>query len=348
MFRRLFAALLILAAIFCCLAALWPQLFGLQRAEIVAQVVSLRGLSAVVAVILIVVLLILAVVARPTRGVVTSLVLVLVCFGLGTAAVLGTRGIDSATPLAAATPLPDAESDEITVLSWNTLGDATGVDAITGLALSTDADIIALPETTLETATAVAAAISASGKAMTVTTIAFDTVSKARSTSVIVADSLGEYVRDESAGNTLVLPTVVLRPADGSGPSIVAVHAVAPIRGYMQAWRSDLAWIAGLCADDNVIMAGDFNATVDNMAGLGTDLSDGIGVMGACRDAALEAGRAGLGTWPTSMPAIVGAPIDHVLSSTHWETASFRVIETLDTSGSDHRPVVASIRPAGG
>jgi endonuclease/exonuclease/phosphatase (EEP) superfamily protein YafD len=115
----------------------------------------------------------------------------------------------------------------------------------------------------------------------------------------------------------------------------------------MQAWRSDLAWIAGLCTSGDVIMAGDFNATVDNMSGLGTDLPRGIGVLGTCRDAALEAGRAGLGTWPTSMPAILGAPIDHVLAGGDWETSSFRVIESLDTSGSDHRPVVATLRPAG-
>jgi endonuclease/exonuclease/phosphatase (EEP) superfamily protein YafD len=345
MFRRLFAALLILAAIFCCLAALWPQLFGLQRAEIVAQVVSLRGLSAAVALVLIVLLLVVAILIRPSRGVVTSLVLVLVLFGLGTAAVLGTRGVESATTAAEATPLPDEEADELTVLSWNTLGDATGAEAIIDLALSSDADIITLPETTIETATAVAAALSASGKAMTSTTVAFDTVSKARSTSVIVADALGEYVRDDAAGNTLVLPTVVLRPADGRGPSIIAVHAVAPVKGYMQAWRSDLSWIAGLCTEGNVIMAGDFNATVDNMAGLGNDLDDGIAVMGGCRDAALDADSAGLGTWPTTLPAIVGAPIDHVMASTHWETTSFRVIETLDTSGSDHRPVLATVRP---
>lgn len=347
MIRRLLAALLVLAAILCGLVALWPQLFGLQRSEVVAQVVSMRGLSAAIAASLILLLLITALIFRSTRGTAASLVLVLLCFGLGTAAVLGTRGITAATAPADATPSPDAGADEITVLAWNTLGDATGAAAIIELALTTDADIITLPETTAETATAVADAITASGKVMTATTIAFDTVSKARSTSVIVAASLGDYVVDGTAGNTLVLPTVVLRPAAGDGPRIVSVHTVAPIPGYMQAWRSDLAWLAGVCTSGDVIMAGDFNATIDNMSGLGTDLPRGIGVLGTCRDAALEAGRAGLGTWPTSMPAIVGAPIDHVLAGGNWETSSFRVIESLDASGSDHRPVVATLSPAG-
>jgi len=45
---------------------------------------------------------------------------------------------------------------------------------------------------------------------------------------------------------------------------------------------------------------------------------------------------------------VLGAPIDHVLATRAWQPIGFRVIESRDGAGSDHRPVVAQLRPAGG
>ena len=42
------------------------------------------------------------------------------------------------------------------------------------------------------------------------------------------------------------------------------------------------------------------------------------------------------------------AAIDHVLATDAWEVVGFRVIESLDDEGSDHRPIVAQLRPASG
>ena len=61
----------------------------------------------------------------------------------------------------------------------------------------------------------------------------------------------------------------------------------------MQHWRDDLQWLADQCVDANVIMAGDFNATVDHMGGLGVD----GGTLGRCHDAAIETGNGAVGTW---------------------------------------------------
>ena len=83
----------------------------------------------------------------------------------------------------------------------------------------------------------------------------------------------------------------------------------------MQHWRDDLQWLADQCADDNVIMAGDFNATIDHMAELGVD----GGTLGRCRDGAVATGNGGVGTWPTQIPALAGAPIDHVMASSQLE-----------------------------
>ena len=58
-----------------------------------------------------------------------------------------------------------------------------------------------------------------------------------------------------------------------------------------------------------MILAGDFNATLDHMAGLGVDGGDAR--RAATTPRARPATRA-VGTWPTALPALLGAPIDHV------------------------------------
>ena len=200
-----------------------------------------------------------------------------------------------------------------------------------------------LPETTRETADLVAGIMAAAGKPMQVWTIAYDQISKARSTSLLVSTDLGRYQLDATKGNSAVLPTVVVTPVDGSGPTIASVHLVAPIPGEMDNWRSDLDWIASACSDKNMIIAGDFNATLDHFESLG---NGGDAVLGDCIDAAEASGNAAVGTWPTSLPALLASPIDHVMHTSNWRVSGMRVIESVDKSGSDHRPVLAELAPA--
>ena len=128
--------------------------------------------------------------------------------------------------------------------------------------------------------------------------------------------------------------------ADPEHP-VVAAHAVAPRPSYMQDWRDDLQWLADQCVDANVIMAGDFNATVDHMAGLGV----GGRTLGLCDDAAIATGNGAIGTWSAEMPSVLGAPIDHVMTSTHWEATGSLVLRSTDGSGSDHRPLIVQLEP---
>ncbi|TFD26888.1 endonuclease/exonuclease/phosphatase family protein [Cryobacterium cryoconiti] len=343
MLNRLLSTLFLGASAAVLLALGWPQLVGLQNTWVAAHAVSLRGVAVVVAIALIAVLLLLVALFRPLRPVAGGLVVLLLLFGAGNAAVLMVRGVGEpvGTPAAAET------TDAVTVLSWNTLGDEPGADAIARLALDQNADVITLPETTEATGEAVAEAMREGGRPMWVHTLAFDQISKARSTTLLISPELGDYTVSNEAGsgppgNTNVLPTVVATPVDGTGPTIIAVHAVAPIRFEMSNWRSDLDWLAEQCTGDDVIMAGDFNATLDHLSGRETSAG---AVLGDCRDAALATGSGAVGTWPTFAPALLGSPIDHVLATPNWQVQSMNVLDSEDDAGSDHRPIVATLTP---
>lgn len=337
MIRRLVAAVFILAVAAALLVAAWPQLLGLHRTPLVAHAVSLRALASCVAIGLLLLVVVGATLSRGFRSMAASLGVMLIAFVLVNAAVLSTRGFGGGQPESG--QASDAAT-ELTVLSWNTLGPATTPEAIAELALETGADVVVLPETILENATQVAVLMREGGHPMWAHTLAYDQISPARSTSVLTSAELGEYDYDSLAETTAVLPTVVATPRDGTGPTIVAVHAVAPLLEQFDNWKSDLELLAGFCAGENVIMAGDFNATIDHMTGLGAEPGKALG---ECADAAMATGNAALGTWPTRLPAILGAPIDHVMATSDWTVSGMEVIQSLDDNGSDHRPVVAQL-----
>ncbi len=335
MFRRILAAAFLLALAVVLVLALWPQLLGLERTPVIAQLVSLRGMAVAVAAALVIVLVCVLALAPEARRFTASAVLLLMVFCAISVAVLATRGFGSGA-------FQTAAPADVVVLSWNTLGDAPGVEAIAQLAVDVDADVVVLPETSAETAVIVQAILAGQGRPMTELHLSLDEISKARTTSILISTELGEYRRDDAPGTTETLPSVLAVPVDGTGPSIIAAHPVAPVPGEMAAWRQGLSWLADRCAGQNVILAGDLNSTLDHYAGLG---SDG-GALGRCHDAARATGNAAVGTWPTALPQLLGAPIDHVMATPDWEVVGFRVIGSHDGFGSDHRPVVAQLRPA--
>lgn len=337
MFRRLLAAALLLVLAVVLLIAAWPQLFGLQRATGMAQLISFRGAMVVAAVGTMIVVGLAAALNRPFRRLGGSVVLLLGVFVVVTVAVLGSRGFGNET-------FASKSKTDLTVVSWNTLGGSPGAAAIAKLALDSDADIVSLPETTKSTADAVGALLRAGGRPMSVHSVTFDRDYESRSTSVLVSEALGEYHIDRTAGSTSTVPTVVMLPNDGRGPKIIAVHPVAPVEGEMRNWRSDLRWLSGACDSKNVIMAGDFNSTIDHLAGF----VDARGMtLGGCADAGVQSGNGAVGTWPTSIPALAGAPIDHVMATANWRVTGMRVVKDLDGAGSDHRPIVVQLHAVG-
>jgi endonuclease/exonuclease/phosphatase (EEP) superfamily protein YafD len=333
MFHRILAAIFIVAIAAALVVAAWPQLFSLEQTAGIAQVVSLRGLAAAVAFVAVLGLTLISLLSVRMHRFTASLAIVALAFCALNLVVLATRGFGS---LGFETK---AEGD-ITVLSWNTLGDAPGARTIAELALLNDADVVALPETTRELGFEIAQLMADGDRPMWVHTLAYDEVSKSRSTTILISVDLGEYTVDESTRTTSTLPSLVAVPQNGQGPTLVAVHAVAPITGEMANWRSDLEWIAQECRTSNVILAGDFNSTLDHYAALadGSDFA-----LGSCTDAASATDNAAIGTWPTQLPSILGAPIDHIMTSNDWSVTGMRVIESHDGYGSDHRPILATL-----
>lgn len=338
MFRRVLAAAILLAAAVVLLAVAWPQLFGLQKTAFVAQLVSLRGIAVACGILAAVLLFLVALLSSTVRRFAASLGLILLIFVAVGVVVLASRGFGATTFQAKA-------SSDITVLSWNTLGDSPGPEEIAKLALSSGADIVSLPETTTQTAVAVAELMKAAGHPMWAHTFHYDLISKARSTSLLTGVDLGEYSVDTNHRTTQVLPTIVATPVDGVGPTIIAVHAVAPLPSELNHWKLDLTWLADACTGGNIIMAGDFNSTIDHMTGLGTVPG---AALGKCFDAGTASGNGAVGTWPTAIPALLGAPIDHVMTTKQWTVTGMRVIESLDNAGSDHRPIVVQLSSKGG
>src|SRR5258705_2018059 len=289
MYRRILTAAITLALAAVLLVVGWPQLFGLERAPGIAHAVSFRGIAFVVALALIVLFTLVALISPRLRRFVAGLALLLVVFAAVTLGVLGMRGLGNSS-------MPTKAPEELTVLNWNTLGDAPGSQAIANLIVEQEADVVSLPETSVATANEVAALLADQGRTMKVLTLPFDDVSKARTTSLLISTRLGEYVRDDSQGSTPGLPSIVAVPADGSGPTIIAAHPIAPVPGEFGNWLAGITWLSKMCDAPNVILTGDLNATLDHFAGLGIDGAE----LGACHDAAKATGDAAGGTWPTT------------------------------------------------
>jgi endonuclease/exonuclease/phosphatase (EEP) superfamily protein YafD len=331
----------ILGTVLCAIAAAiltWPAFFRLERTFPIAQIVSFRGLLVVVFGIVVVVALLLAIV-RPLRGFALTVAVIAVVAAVGNGAIVTTRGVGTDT-------LPAATDSSIRVMTWNTAGSATSPESVAQMAVAMDADIVTLPETTIETGEKVALAMRELGQPMWAHYTDYPSTQwDAGSTTLLISPELGDYAVIESSlddsSNTSTVPSAVAMPTSGDGPIVVAAHAVAPRQSYMTYWRSDLQWLADQCAEDNVIMAGDFNATIDHMSNLGVD----GGTLGRCHDGAVETGNGGVGTWSAQMPALMGAPIDHVMASSRWKPTGSLVLRSTDGSGSDHRPLIVQFEP---
>ncbi|MFD5215700.1 endonuclease/exonuclease/phosphatase family protein [Microbacterium sp. NPDC058345] len=324
-----------------CAVLVWPQFFQLETTFPIAQMVASRALL-LAGFLGVVVLALLLLLARPLRGFAASILIVALIGAAGTVLVGALRGPGTGS-------LPEKTDTALRVLTWNTQGAAVPAERIADVISEQQADIVALPETSEEVGEQIAIMMRDAGTPMWVhhVNIRPDVPNgpQAWQTTILISTELGDYSVIESSrngsSNTGSVPSAVAMPVDGSGPTIVAVHAVAPRQQAMSRWRSDLAWIGDQCPAGDFILAGDFNATLDHMASFGVDGGD----MGHCRDVASRTGNGMAGTWPAGVPALLGAPIDHIMASENWVPSGSAVLE--DAGGSDHRALVAQLEPAG-
>lgn len=318
----------------------WPSFFRVERHYPVAQIVSFRGLVVLAFAGLMVLALLLAI-ARPMRAFALSIALIAFIAVVVGGITMVSRGLGTDA-------LPAKTASSIRVMTWNTAGEATSAQTVAKIAVAMDADIVTLPETTIEKGEQVAVAMRELGHPMWAHHAEYGTDGwDARSTTLLISPKLGDYSVIESSqdgsSNTSTVPSAVAMPTSGNGPIVVAAHAVAPRLNYMQHWRDDLQWLADQCAHKNVILAGDFNATLDHMGSLGVD----GGTLGRCHDTASETGNGSVGTWSSAMPALLGAPIDHVMASSGWRATGSIVLRSLAESTSDHRPLIVQLEPVG-
>lgn len=328
---------LLLSLAAACLVLAWPQALGLERALGVSQAVAFRGpllFGGIIALIL--ALGIVAIAPRGRRLIPWLAVGTISAFILAQGGILAVRGLAEGDVRSGTAP-----EGSIRVMSWNTRGDEPGSPTIADLAIESGADVVVLPETTEEMGEEVAGLMRSAGRPMWVLTRTLDPEYKWTATTILVSADLGEYRIDDSRGDTSEVPTVIASPVDGTGPTLIAAHPIAPMPELMAEWSADLEWLALQCRG-NAIVAGDFNATLDHMAGLGEDGRD----FGACDDAARQAGSGANGTWSAGVPPILAAPIDHIMTTEQWRATSFEVVTDHDLSGSDHRPILAEVAPA--
>lgn len=316
-----------------------PEFFRLERLAPIAQIIAFRGVI-VLALAGVGILALFASFARSIRPFAVSILIVAVIGAVANGAIVLNRGIGTDS-------LPAKTDTAIRVMTWNTAGPATSADEIARLAVAMDADIVALPETTIETGEQVAIEMRELGHPMWAHHAKDpSTPWDAGSTTLLITPDLGDYAVIESSvdgtSTTSTVPSAVAMPVSGVGPIVVAAHAVAPRAAYMERWRTDLRWLGDQCAAENVIMAGDFNATLDHFGGLGVD----GGELGRCRDAAAASGTGAVGTWSTDWPPLLGTAIDHVMTTDAWTVTGSLVLSSVDGSGSDHRPLVVQLEPA--
>lgn len=300
-----------------------PARLGLSTYEPIAHLVAIRGWLALGGFLLAALLLWCALLVRhrgehhPTRLLAACVVLVL--FAAANVGFLIARGVSAPEALA-----DDKQTGQLDVLAFNTYNTIDGPAAIADLIAQHEPDVVMLSETHENAAEQIA------GDDFVVF-MGIGRPHGSAPTALLVAESMGEYLRID--GPDIEYGMVGAARADGEGPVLYAVHVVSPVGDRMPLWRAELDLVTGICEETgNVIMAGDFNATLDH-----APLRDTSCITGSV-------GSGGISTWPTALPEPLGAPIDHVFADpAFWEPVASAVVALPQT---DHRGVLVRLSPS--
>lgn len=307
-----------------CALLLDPAVVGLSTYEPVAHLVAIRGWLVLGAGLTAAALLGCAAMVRrrgehrPHRLLAATVALAL--FAGANLGLLWSRGLTAPEALAA-----DKGAGELDVLALNTYNTSDGPAAVAELIAEHEPDVVTLPETEH------AAAVQIAGDDYQVF-MGVGGPGGSAPTALLVSPSLGAYERID--GPDTEYGMVGATPVDGNGPTLYGVHTASPVGERMALWRDELELVMGICDQTaNIIMAGDFNATIDHAPLRDASCANG------------SAGSGGVGTWPVALPAFLGSPIDHVFSDpAAWEPIGSAVVEL---PRADHRGLLVRLRPTG-
>jgi endonuclease/exonuclease/phosphatase (EEP) superfamily protein YafD len=302
-------------------------LFGLDRFTPFAQLVGLRPYLAAGLAGLAPLMLALAGFARRHRRMRAA--------ALGLAA-----GPTAIVAVAAAMVVPrtlvtpaSPDGGPLSVITFNTFNGAADPGEVAALIRAEQPDVVSLIEAGVLYRARLAPLVEPSGYRL-ITSLAADVDGDqdVSGVTVLVADRLGAV--DSTANTTTPFPSIEVTGGTLGELRFVAFHSLAPRRGDVPQWRSDVGRVARWCAGGTpAIIAGDLNATLDHSV-LRT-------AMTGCSDAAAQRGHGLVPTWPTWLPDWLGQQLDHVLATDPIVAESFAAREI---SGSDHRAVIVQLR----
>jgi endonuclease/exonuclease/phosphatase (EEP) superfamily protein YafD len=301
-------------------AATLPDLLGLDRRGPFAQLVAFR--PALLAGLLVVTGAAIVVAGMRRRGWTLA-------GGLLAVALIGSSLVLPRAIPELDVPEPDALArPALTVLSFNTFEGRADVNVLADLIRSTRPDLVALPESGRRFGDRLLPLIPG---------YRFVTSQEkgrdVQGVSTLTRADLGDVTA--TIDRSTPFPSVELRGGGLGSTRFVAFHSVAPTPGDVPQWSHDLGTLDRWCANRDagqVIIAGDFNATLDHAV-----FRDAIS---GCLDAAERTGNGLTGTWPTRLPRALGTQIDHVLATGGVTVESFSV---HDVPGSDHRAVLSRL-----
>lgn len=298
-------------------------IFGIDRRSPFAQLVSFRP---VVLIGVLALLALLTVMLRFDRRVWP--------FVSGTLVVL-LVGAGMTLPRAFAEPLPTGGTP-LKVLAFNAYEGQADLDALAALIRTDRPDLMSFPEAGSRFAARLAPLIEPLGYRL------HSTTGKGRNdvdnVTAAVSDRLGN-VDVQIGRDTSTFPYVDITGGTLGPLHFVAFHSVAPVPGSVPKWVADMNLLTEWCGGGTpAIIAGDFNATLDN-----SPLR--AGTVG-CGDAAAQRGDGLIPTWGpysagTGVRAVAGPQIDHVFGTAGIAAETFAV---HDVPGSDHRAVTSTLR----
>lgn len=143
-------------------------------------------------------------------------------------------------------------------------------------------------------------------------------------------------LQDASGELLSTRPFIRARVQAPAGPfTIGAVHTAAPVNDFeVGNWANELAALGLLDRSEPIVLAGDFNATIDH-AQFRSLLENGWTDVHTTKGCGPDL------TWPTNRGlAIPAMRLDHVLVSDHFKVKG---VEVGQANGSDHKPVIATI-----